>query len=163
VERYRLKRSAEPAGDRRGAGSKLKLEDLADEIVWFDRLWLETASDKCPEMGVFRHDPIRMCSDSTIREFVIILIRSDGSEIERCCPKTCDVLCGKPSFLAAGFRRGFMGPGSCARVPLPPGRTAFLAVLLADFSLKTVAFGSRPVPYNGNSYNRNSYNVPHGT
>jgi len=33
-----------------------------------------------------------------------------------------------------------MGLGSCARVPLPPGRTAFLAFLLADLSRKTVPF-----------------------
>jgi len=33
-----------------------------------------------------------------------------------------------------------MGLGSCARVTLPPGRTAFLVVLLADLSLKTVPF-----------------------
>jgi len=58
------------------------------------------------------------------------------------CPKRFDVLSGKPSFQAAGFRRGFMGLGSCARVTLPSGRTAFLAFLLADLSLETVPFGS---------------------
>ena len=70
--------------------------------------------------------------------------------MERCCPKRCGVLYGTPSFQAAGFRRGFIGQGSCARVPLPPGRTAFLAFLLADLSLKTVPFGSGEILELGN-------------
>jgi len=48
---------------------------------------------------------------------------------KRCCPKRCGVLYGTPSFQAAGFRRGFIGQGAYARVPLPPGRTDFLAFL----------------------------------
>ena len=67
---------------------------------------------------------------------------------KRCCPKRCDVLFGTPSFQAAGFHRGFVGQGSCARVSLPPGRTAFLAFLFADFTLKTVPFDSDLLSFN---------------
>ena len=44
------------------------------------------------------------------------------------------------AFQAAGFGRGFIGKASYARVPLPPGRTASLAFLISDYSLKTVPF-----------------------
>lgn len=68
---------------REKSSSGICLDDAGDEIAWLDWLRFEAASDQCPEMRVFRHNPICVRSDGAVRELVIVLVGGDGPEVKR--------------------------------------------------------------------------------